>query len=366
MLGLGRSRAWALVAPVIVMTLVASPAHGQTTARAWEIEGIAGLFLTPASGDSVLTMPEAGPPLATSSPLFPTRQVPSWWFGDGAALLNGVNSEFGVPDSLRPLEAGLRGLGLGLGRGTRATMGLRVRRAVSPAYAIEVSLELTGGGAALSDEVRDALADTRASFVPAFRGLLATAPVSDVEVDAALVESSAAGREVAITAAIVATGNPFGSFVPYVTLGGGLLAGVGDLPSVTLEGHYRFRVLGEVPIEETDRVTLRWQHRRAFVAVIGGGLRRDVSDRWGVRFDGRVLVGRHGTEFLLDASPQSVTGMPADFIESFTNPAIQFSNNASTGRESTLSGPGLNAFDAFSANRFRARVVVTVGLFFKF
>lgn len=354
----------AIAAVAMALALAPSVATGQSLERPWEVEGAGGWLWSSASGDGPFAVPPAGPPLSTSSPIFPTRQVPSWWFGDGALLLNGVNSEFGVPARLSPLEAGLRGLGLG--RASSFTAGLRVRRAMSAGYAFEVAVDVLGGGTALSDDVRAAIADTRASFVPAFSGLLGTGPFSDVAVDTALTEADASGREFVLTAAVVATGQPVGAFVPYVTLGGGLVAGLGGVPTVTLEGRYRFLVGGEVPIDETDRVTLRYDHRRAPVAVIGGGVRRDVSDRWGLRVDGRVLLGRQGTRLRLDAEPSSVVGTPADFVESFTNPAVQFSNNPATGRTSTLSGPGLQGFDAFADEGFRARVLITAGLYVRF
>jgi hypothetical protein len=355
-----------LTATIAAMALMLAPAvaTGQSLERPWEVEGAGGWIWSSASGDGPLAVPPAGPPLATTSPIFPTRQVPSWWFGDGALLLNGVNSEFGVPAGISPLEDGLRGLGLG--RASSFTGGIRVRRALSAGYALEVGVDILGGGTALPDEVRAAVSETRDSFVPAFAGLLDAGLFSDVAVDTSVTEAAGTGREFVLTAAVVATGQPVGAFVPYVTLGGGLVAGLGDAPSVTLEGRYRFLVGGEVPIDETDRLTLRYEHRRAPVAVIGGGVRRDVSDRWGLRVDGRVLLGRQGTRLLLDAAPSSVVGTPADFVESFTNPAVQFSNNPSTGRTSTLSGPGLQGFDAFAGEAFRARVLVTAGLYVRF
>ena len=45
------------------------------------------------------------PRIATSSPLFPSRQVSSWLFGDGAALLNDVAAEFGLTERISPLDA---------------------------------------------------------------------------------------------------------------------------------------------------------------------------------------------------------------------------------------------------------------------
>ena len=106
-----------------------------------------------------------------------------------------------------------------------------------------------------------------------------------------------------------------------------------------------------MPIAETDHVVLRYERESALVAVIGGGLRHAISAHWGVSVDGRVFLGGHSPRLLLDASPSVTIGTPAGFVESFTNPAIQFSNNASTGRLSTLSGGQIQAFEAVSAGR---------------
>jgi hypothetical protein len=113
-------------------------------------------------------------------------------------------------------------------------------------------------------------------------------------------------------------------------------------------------------------VTIRQQSRTAFVGVVGAGLRRDLSDRWGVRIDGRVLVGPHTSRLLIDADPVVAQATPADFVESFTTPAIQFSNNPSTGRESSLGEPGLQGFEAFVADGLQARVLITAGVFVRF
>jgi hypothetical protein len=120
-----------------------------------------------------------------------------------------------------------------------------------------------------------------------------------------------------------------------------------------------------VPIAETDHVVLRYDRESAPIAVIGGGLHYAISARWGLSVDGRVFLGGHSPRLLLDASPSVTTGAPAGFVESFTNPAIQFSNNASTGRLSTLSGAPIQGFEAVSAGH-ETRVIFTVGMFRRF
>jgi hypothetical protein len=346
--------------------MAAAPAWAQSPAneRRWEIEGYGGLMVVPTgSGGGTAVLPQPGPPIATSSPIFPSRRVPSWFFGDGALLLNQVNGQFDVAALIQPLDGALGESGLAAANGF--TGGLRVRRAVTARFSAEFSFDLFPASAHLSEDFLAAVDATRASFVPAFEGLLATGPFTDVNVEASSVTSGSTS-EVAATGALVYQLGSAGGFDPYLTFGGGVITGAGDAPAVTLEGRYRSRILGEVPLDETDRVTIRHESRTVLTAVVGAGLRRDVSDRWGVRVDGRVLIGSPTTRILIDTDPTVAQGTPADFVESFTAPAIQFSNNPSTGRESSLGGPPLQGFEAYVESGLRARVLITAGVFVRF
>ena len=62
----------------------------------WELEVAGGLSLGRVTHRGRLDLPPAGAPIDTSSPVFPSWRVPSWFFGDGAAFLNNVAAEFGV------------------------------------------------------------------------------------------------------------------------------------------------------------------------------------------------------------------------------------------------------------------------------
>ncbi len=116
-----------------------------------------------------------------------------------------------------------------------------------------------------------------------------------------------------------------------------------------------------MPIEETDTVNVSFTRPKSFVAVLGGGLRHDFSHPWSVRVDARMLVGPDTTRITLDATPAVTRGTPAGFIESFTNPAIQFSNDPSTGRVSSLSGAPLQGFMVFKGG-IAARTIVSVAI----
>jgi hypothetical protein len=304
-----------------------------------------------------VTLPPAGAALVTSNPTFPSRETPSWFFGDGAALLNGVNAAFDRSARIVPLDAAFAPLA-----SSRAPVfGVRVRRPLSARYALEASVDVQASSGVRADALPAIVEASRASFTAAFDDLLATGPFTGASVAANAATQAGSRREIALTGALVRTFRPSRALAPYVTVGGGVIAGTGSLPSAALDARYRFSVLGELPIDETDRVSFRYARGAAFAGVLGAGVRRDLSSTWALRVDGRVLLGPDPTRVLVDAEPSSVRGVPAGFIESFTNPGVQFSNDPATGRRSTLSGAGLQGFEVFKGG-FQARTLVTVGV----
>jgi hypothetical protein len=304
-----------------------------------------------------LTVPAVGAPLVTSNPTFPSREISSWFFGDGATLLNGVNEAFERPARIAPLDAAFGPLA----SSRVPVLGVRVRRRLNARFSLEMSADVLARAGIKRDAVPEIVESARGSFTTAFADLLGTGPFSGTAVGATASTQAGSRREAALTGAIVRTFPPWRALAPYVTIGAGMIAGSGSLPSATLEARYRFSVLGEVPIDETDRVSFRYTRRAAFAGVLGGGVRRDLSGAWGLRIDARVLLGPDTTRVLLDAQPSSVRGVPAGFVESFTNPGVQFSNDPSTGRRSTLSGPALQGVEVFSGG-FQARTLVTAGV----
>jgi hypothetical protein len=325
--------------------------------RGWEVDGYGGMVAAQSASAGSLALPPAGVPLVTSNPIFPTRETPSWFFGDGATLLNGVVAAFDRSARVVPLDAAFGPL-----ESSRVPVfGIRVRRGLSPRYALELSVDAQASSGIRSDAVPGIVEASRASFTTTFNELLATGPFTGASVVANASTQSGSRRDIALTGALVRMFRPSRTLAPYVTVGGGVIAGTGSLPSASVDARYRFSVLGELPIDETDRVSFRYARRAAFIGVLGGGVRRDLSSTWALRIDARVLVGPDSTRVFLDAQPSSVRGVPAGFVESFTNPGVQFSNDPSTGRRSSLSGPALQEFEVFSGG-FRSRTLVTLGI----
>jgi len=350
------------IGSIWVMAL-AAPALAQAQGR-WEIEGYGGVGLPQALSGGTMTLPLPGPSLTTSSPIFPTHQVPSWLFGDGAKLLNDVNAAFGVSGRIVPLDPILGRDGIPTS--AVGAFGARLRRRLTSHASLEVSLDALRGSQDFSDEVKRAIEATRSSFSDAFVSLFRSGPFTILPV----LTVSGTGppqsvRDVGVTGALQYAWAPDARFKPYVTVGGGVVTSSGGSPFVEISEGYNVRILDQVPITEFDSVTLRLDHRSAFTAVVGGGVRKALSGRWGLSFDARAWIGGNTTDLLIDADPEVRRGTPAGFIESFTTPSIQFSNDPSTGRTSTLSGDGLQGFKTFSGG-VQTRVLLTVGVYRRF
>ena len=105
---------------------------------------------------------------------------------------------------------------------------------------------------------------------------------------------------------------------------------------------------------------------RGPVVRVGAGWRHDRSSAWGFQMDGGVWLGPATARVALGTAPAATLATPAGFIESFTYPSVQFSNNGSTGRRSTLSGAALQNFDVFTSGGLETRVVITAGVFKRF
>ena len=325
--------------------------------RRWEVElDAGGVVSAPASAGSV-SLPGPGAALVTSSPIYPAREIPSWLFGDGARLLNDVNAEFGVAGRITPLDPLLRTPDAG----ATAIVAIRVRRYTNPRVSLEFSLETTPSAAKVAEDFASGVEATRSTFATAFTGLIGSGPFSNTAIATSAHADAGSYRETAATAAVNMHWRTTHALRPYATAGGGVLFGSGSLPSAQVSADYHFSILGEVPVVESDNVLLRYERPASFVLVLGGGVAHAFANNWGIKFDARALFGPDRTRILLNATPGTIRGTPGGFIESFTNPAVQFSNDPATGRRTSLSAPPLDGVEVYSGGT-RGRVLVTVGV----
>jgi hypothetical protein len=338
------------------------PAFAQTApVTKWEVEGLAGMAFGRVDWGGTAALPPPGAPIPTSSPVFPSWRVPSWTFGDGADFLNKLASEFGTASRITPLDALFKPQGVS---GGQFQTGVRVRRALQRPYALEIGLEFGVSPVSISGDLEDGLDATAASFSSVFGEILSTGPFTSPTVTANVATATGSARELVLTGALSADTRPYGKFVPYGVAGGGLLRQSGDLVSATVTGNYSLRIGGTVPINETDTASIDYRGKTTFVLLFGGGVRRDFSPKWGIRIDGRVLMGPNPTSVEITAAPARQSATPAGFIESFTYPSLVLSNSDSTGRVSTLSGSETE-FDVFSGG-WQMRTRVTFGAFWRF
>jgi hypothetical protein len=144
----------------------------------------------------------------------------------------------------------------------------------------------------------------------------------------------------------------------------------GDTPSATLTGNYKF-FMGPasnriVFYDETDRVTVRSTvDSSTFVGVLGGGIKYPLEPHFGLRLDVRVLLSKNTVGNLVDTGPVVATLTPALVASSPTNPSIVWSNNSSSGVQSSLS-ESLNGFQTFRGSGIETQLSIASGFFFRF
>jgi hypothetical protein len=347
----------------------AAPALAQSTSthRRWEIEGYGGVAIVRTPDGGTVTLPPAGPPIATSNPQFPSRGVPTWFFGDGARLVNDASAAFGLPARIAPFDEALASLDGASSTG--AAFGVRARRQLTVNTFLEAALDISAQSIGIPGPLEDALEASRASFGPVFTTLFGSGPFTNVSADATRSAAGGSGQAMTLTGAWQWQIGAAAGFRPYLTGGGGVIRALGDGATSVLEGRYRAVASPQgqtpAPFDETDRLTLRVTTATTWVGVAGGGLSRAFSERLGLRIDARVHLGPNTTRAEVDAHPVIAPGSPAGFVELLVNPALQFSNDAATGRRSSL-GDTLDQFEVFAGTGLQTRFLISGGITIRF
>jgi hypothetical protein len=366
--------------------------HGSGSISTDLHEGLILGSLPPPGPDFVLT---AG--RAEGTFIISTTAVSSWFFGQGATILNRVNAADGVSGRITPLDGVLMRSG-----GTWSNsggVGARVSYAITPRLSAEFSLDAPFGELVLSDTLLSAVESSRASFETAWNaqtGLTsrATRPFlafnNTLTIVPAVVFGNSAvssiatidnqSRQFLTTGALGINLATRGRVVPFVLGGAGIASSIGDSPSVKLTGNYRFPAsfVGStttLQVNETDAIAIRVGAASAhpFLAVFGGGVKIMSSVRWGLRAEARGYVSWDAANVVLDATPQVVTGTPAGVV--YSTAGVQFSTlpvdpsidpkSLIPTRQSTLSGPPIAGFSTYSSG-VNVRFVFSLGYFIRF
>ena len=301
-----------LIVLCVMALVVGSSAAAQTAGGKWEVEVHGGgmLLSNPTGGTVSLPPPGAVFTTAVANPS-ESRREPSWYFGDGALLFNqAVAALAQLPGRIVPLDPVL---GRSLGdRMSGGSLGIRVSRTLTTRLSTELSIDYGVKRLRIAPENGEALEATRASFIPAFEGMIRFNPnrvLNSVTSSATLEDGGA--REIVSSGALLINLRTGGTVIPYAAIGAGLVSITGDMPSVVMLGNYQFRLPAGPPVDETDNVTVSdGRDRHTAAGILGGGVKYNVSSRWGLRFDARVTISKSNAITILDATPSVALGIP--------------------------------------------------------
>ena len=348
----------ALPGVVVLAMACALPASAQS----WELELHVGGLAASRPTEGTERLPPPGVPFITR-PGGPSRRESSWYFGDGVSLFNEVNARLGGNGRIIALDPVLLS---GLERPGGGDVGLRLGRRLNPRLGVELSLDYALASAQMTRASLDGIEATRASFITAWNGLIATGPFTSPSVTSTADVREKGPHQLLVTGALNFNLKTQGKLVPYLTVGGGLVRHTGDTPGATLTGNYRFRIAGLIPIDETDNVSVRYTSEGSWVGLFGAGFKYQLSARFGLRADIREHLGSRKTVTLVDARPVVAVLTPADSIASLTIPGIQFANNPSTGQLSSLSGGPVDGFVTFTGTGRESHLTFVGSVFLRF
>ena len=340
------------------------------TGGKWEMEGHAGgaFGSLPTTGTPIAAFPVGGS-LSTVGGLS-SRYASTWYFGDGAALINQIAAGFigssAATTRVTPLDPVLTTASLERSRGP--SVGFRLARRFTPTVSAEVAVDTAGETWRLTETALSGIEATRASFTPMWNALIATGStlfLSPVVSSDSVPRTKTDGRQTLVTGAVTFERPLNRRLVPYATAGGGVSMRSGALPSATLLGDYQFRFSGVAPFKESDLVLMHFTLKDDVpVGFVGGGVKYAFGERQGLRVDVRVHLSPHALDTLVNARPEQVLGTPAFSIASFTSPSLVFSNSPAV--RSNLTGPAIVDLKTFTGSGRDVQTNLTVGYYVRF
>jgi hypothetical protein len=364
-----------MVALLPAMGVVASAQS--SSGRRWEVEVHGGGIVSTNPGGGTVALPGRGAPL--TGPILIVNGVPavsravsSWYFGDGAALLNEAQASIRlVGTRITPLDAVLQSPFVE--RGSGSSVGFRVGRMLTPRFVAEFSFDYHRATPSVTSASTSGIEATRASFTNVWASLLPPPARNALTVSSVSTVSEPRSREVTTAGLLLINVLTSGRIRPYAALGAGVIATNGTQPSVTIVGDYDFTLLLVSPPgvtvpnprwHETDTVTVRSSVDTARAWIVGGGVKLDMTERWGIRFDLRDTLSSNTSSTLVSATP-AILSAPTGFLLIGTTPPIIFGGTFA-GVPSSLSGPPLSGFKTFDGNGVVHRVNITAGLCWRF
>jgi hypothetical protein len=342
----------------------------------WEVEVHAGVTAANHPTAGVGALPPPGNPFITIEGT-PSRSVQSWFFGDGALLLNQVQAlDPSSPYRITPLDSTLTSALLR--RDLSGVVGVRLNRRLNARLSAEVSAEFCACRLSLEPEVRSAVEASRASFDSTWKSFFSDwksdSPVDKAGAIATIsFDENKHGGEIFITGTLNIALRTQGKLIPYLAVGAGTEYRSEGLPIVTLTGFYGIEKVSlpspQSPspnINFSDTLTMHFDASQSVVGVVGGGIKYNLDSRWGLRFDARMHLSRDSVDNLVDTGTKSggTPRLPPPIPNTYVfggDPSIQFSTTLGSGRT-----VGLKDFRTYRGNGIQQSVIVTAGVFRKF
>ncbi|HXZ27645.1 MAG TPA: hypothetical protein VEG08_06550 [Terriglobales bacterium] len=355
----------------------AASSEGPDPDRRWEVEIHGGyqFAINPTSGTS--NLPNPGAPFSTFLGVNDSRAISSWYFGNGALLYNQSVAATVLPfqllNTITPWDPVLTSSVVR--RQDGGTVGGRVSYDFNRRFNAEINFDYNMGDLAFTSGALINTLATSDSFVAAFSerldptgfcgGLCTNTVVTSTPT---LINHQGAAFE--FTGGVNVNLWTSGRFIPYASVGVGVLHTTGDVPAINLTGNYQFSI-GAQNFNETDSATLVTSVQgNTFVGYVGVGAKYYVTPHWGFRFDVRDHISANGISNLLSASPSLVLVAPGTgtcLTQVAGPPRVEFCNQpAGVFGQSSLSGPAVSNFHSFSGSGALHQVSVTGGLFFRF
>jgi hypothetical protein len=309
----------------------------------WDISfhGSMVLFSNASTGDS--HTPAPGPTFILADGATASRYVSSWYFGDGAALLNQVLTQRGLTARVLAMD---RPPGWPVTGYSRGEVGGRIARHLKGPIWFEAGVDIGLDGVGFDADAQDRIEATRASFETAFAALATSAAsviTSSTVTSTATLDSG--GRRLLVSGVVQYRGNER-PLRPVFFGGVGVSSSIGPPATLTLTGTYRFTTPAQAVIEETDTMRLSYETSNSIVWIFGGGFMHDLSRSSAYRVEVRLRGGATKFSANLEAEPSRVTASPGGVVVlNATNPGLQFSSSPSITPNLSSARPGFSAFD---------------------
>lgn len=336
---------------VLLSVFLAASADAQQVKPAqkggWQFDVHGGLLSGSSSVAGTGSLPEPGESFTTTSNL-PSRFVPSYYFGDGAALLNTVASSNNMTLArIAPLDGVLT---TGAARKSGPSYGFRIGHTVTSHALAEFSLDMGQSHVTLTDDTLAAIEASRASFKAVFDGLLVNQAAGAVTTSSATIQSGG-GSQMSMIGSVNINIGTFGRITPFVTAGGGLMLSRGAPTGFTMTGQYIFvlnnpgSAANGTVMGDTNGFAVTYGVPSSLVKLFGGGAQMRLSNHSGIRADVRAYVAGVTIEIVTDnTTPNSSTN--GTLTRGSNGPQVQISAG---NQPSTLENGGYR-FTSFSGS----------------